>query len=997
MFINSLRKSPFSCSPGLILLGAFTLLSVPVYGQQIQQAERQVQQVPFLQFNFDEQGGETARNSGRGGSKYDARINGGTVEWGPGLQQGAARLSNKGHFKLPDGVLAHVKDFTLSVWVYLNEQSDNQTVCTFACGTDRYLILTTQRGNEENGVSLVMTKTQESGNHTDKEERIAYTRQKGKLSANAWHHLAFTLKGSVGTLYVDGVKAEIKTDFTVNPSLLGNTTDNYIGRPTWPDPYLNGGIDDFRLYDYALTDRQVYELASVADGRLVQEDRDGLSLGDLSAVTTDLVLPSSGKSGTTISWSSAQGQYISDSGKLYRPDAGTGNKKATLTATVRKGDVALTKDFVLTVKDIGTEPEDVNVFSMQTGNPTVPAYLADASFYYDGRTKTFYAFGTNDGAGGENVYPAQMWYSKDCKEWKNKVIAFPKSWTDYAGTLCVWAPSIEYNPDTKKYYLMYSIASNTFVGMANDLLGPWEDANGAAPGKMLFKGYDGQFFMDDDRTMYIVTDSWHFKIMKLKFDEAGKIYIDNSDPVFAKSDSNPFIGTYHYTQIEEIKNAFEASFIFKRNNLYYLMWSFNGSENYNVRYAVADKITGPYREINRSMTVPILQRDDANRILGPGHHSMFCYGGRTFIAYHRQHYPFVDSKRQTCIDEVFFNEDGSIRPIIPTHKGVTVAPDVPGDHRTNLALGKQTLTSSARVYDDSEFAPRYRTHGISFCYAGNFAVDENYGTHWDPGVGAHKPWLIVDLGSECKVDEIETIFEFTSRTYKYKLEYLSQKEAGSLDAASGSHLWKVFADRSTDGVGQSPVTDTKPGNSPVKARFIRLTILEGVDIPLRADGLDKKNAENALSIFELKVFGEDRSDALNRIFEAESFHNLYGIALEKNAAENGFIMGQIDNNDYLLYRNVDLGKGAGTFTAKVASGTEGGKIEVYLGSLKGKPIGVLEVGNTGGDQSWEIKSTSLERIARGRQEKLYLLFKGKTGTENLLKLDWFQFTKDRMK
>ena len=104
MFINSLRKSPFSCSPGLILLGVFTLLSVPVYGQQIQQAERQVQ----LQFNFDEQGGETARNSGSGGSKYDARINGGTVEWGPGLQQGAVRLSNKGHFKLPDGVLAPV-------------------------------------------------------------------------------------------------------------------------------------------------------------------------------------------------------------------------------------------------------------------------------------------------------------------------------------------------------------------------------------------------------------------------------------------------------------------------------------------------------------------------------------------------------------------------------------------------------------------------------------------------------------------------------------------------------------------------------------------------------------------------------------------------------------------------------------------------------------------------------------------------------------------------
>lgn len=993
MFIDTLKRIPY-CSLGFILLATFTLSAAPAHSQRAWQTG---DRVPFLRFGFDECEGNTARNSGSGGQKYDARINGGTVEWVHGLQEGAARLGNKGHFRLPDGVLAQVKDFTLSVWVYLNEQSANQTVCTFANGTDSYLILTTQRGNEENGVSLVMTKTLKSEDHAEKEERIAYTRQKDKLSADAWHHLAFTLKGSVGTLYVDGVKAEVKTDFTVNPSSLGNTTDNYIGRPTWPDPYLNGMIDDFRLYDCALTDQQVYGLASVADDQLAREDRDKLSLGDLSAVTSDLVLPSSGKSGSVISWSSAQEQYISNDGKIRRPDAGTGDRAVTLTATVRKGKATLTKDFVATIRDIGVEPEDVNVFAMQTGNPTVPAYLADASFYYDERTKTFYAFGTNDGAGGENVYPAQMWYSKDCKEWKNKVIAFPKSWTDYAGTLYVWAPSIEYNPDTKKYYLMYSIASHTFVGMADDLLGPWEDANGAAPGKMLFKGYDGQFFVDNDRTMYIVTDSWHFKIMKLRFDEAGKIYIDNSDPAFTGTDSNEFIGTYHYTQIEEIKNAFEASFIYKRNNRYYLMWSFNGSENYNVRYAVADKITGPYREIDQSMTFPILQRDDANRILGPGHHSMFDYGGRTFIAYHRQHYPFVDSKRQTCIDEVFFHEDGSICMIKPTHQGVTVAPDVPADHRTNLALGKQTKTSSARVYDGSEFTPRYRTHGISFCYAGNFAVDENYGTHWDPGAGVRNPWLIVDLGSDCKVDEVETTFEFTSRTYKYKLEYLPQKEAGTLDAASDSREWKIFADRSTDGAKQSPVTDVKPGKSAVKARFIRLTILEGVDIPLRADGLDMKNAENGWSVFELKVFGESRADDLGRTFEAESFHNLYGVTLESNEANDGFVIGGISNNDYLLYRNVHFGQGAGTFTAKVASGTESGKIEIYLDSLAGKPIGVLEVGNTGGEQSWEVETISLDRLAKGYHEKLYLLFKGKIDTDNLLKLDWFQFNKRRRK
>ena len=57
--------------------------------------------------------------------------------------------------------------------------------------------------------------------------------------------------------------------------------------------------------------------------------------------------------------------------------------------------------------------------------------------------------------------------------------------------------------------------------------------------------------------------------MKLKFDEAGKIYIDKHVfPVSAKSDSNPFIGTYHYTQIEEIKNAFEAFVYILREIIY---------------------------------------------------------------------------------------------------------------------------------------------------------------------------------------------------------------------------------------------------------------------------------------------------------------------------------------------------------------------------------------------------------------------------------------------
>ncbi len=496
---------------------------------------------------------------------------------------------------------------------------------------------------------------------------------------------------------------------------------------------------------------------------------------------------------------------------------------------------------------------DLNVFSMHTGNPAIPAYLADATMIYDKETDTFYAYGTNDGGGGENVFPTQMWYSTDCKNWINSPLALPSSWTEAAGTKALWAPSIIYNPGTKKYYLMYGIDCKTFVAMSDSPLGPWEDANAVAPGKMLYQGYDGQFFLDDDGTMYVATDNGFFKIMKLAFDNKGKISIDNTDPRFTEAGSNEFIGEYRYKSVEGIRNMFEASFIYKRDGLYYLMWSFEGSENYNVRYAVSENILGPYRGLNGSMDIPILKRDDYNQILGTGHHSMIDYGGKTYIVYHRQHYPFIDSKRQTCIEELHFAPDGSILPVIPTHKGVEIIKGAKRYNGNNLALGKPTRVSSARKYLSEYFQPRYRTTDIDFRFTGNYAVDDNYGTRWDPGVGAESPWIVIDLEKDCKVSEVETIFEYTNRTYRYRIEYLTSKEATDTDAAAASKQWHMFADRTAKGAPQSPVKDTADSGSPVKARYIKLTI-EDADVPFTADGADLENAKNGWSIFEIRVF-----------------------------------------------------------------------------------------------------------------------------------------------
>jgi hypothetical protein len=50
---------------------------------------------------------------------------------------------------------------------------------------------------------------------------------------------------------------------TITPAQLGTTTQHWIGRSQWtPDPYLNGRVDDFRIYNGALSAAQIAALVA---------------------------------------------------------------------------------------------------------------------------------------------------------------------------------------------------------------------------------------------------------------------------------------------------------------------------------------------------------------------------------------------------------------------------------------------------------------------------------------------------------------------------------------------------------------------------------------------------------------------------------------------------------------------------------------------------------------------------------------------------------------
>jgi hypothetical protein len=81
------------------------------------------------------------------------------------------------------------------------------------------------------------------------------------LPVGEWHHVAVVLGPSGGTLNIEGLQVGENASIPLRPADLGNTPNNFIGRSqVAADPYLNGSIDEFRVYNRALSPGEVQTL-----------------------------------------------------------------------------------------------------------------------------------------------------------------------------------------------------------------------------------------------------------------------------------------------------------------------------------------------------------------------------------------------------------------------------------------------------------------------------------------------------------------------------------------------------------------------------------------------------------------------------------------------------------------------------------------------------------------------------------------------------------------
>ena len=257
------------------------------------------------------------------------------------------------YMTLPTDVVSSLTDFSISAWVNVTTMNTWSRIFDFGTGTSYYMFLTPRASSATGTVRFAFK-------NGGTEQVI---NGKSALPTGKWVHVAVTFdwddataKG-VGKLYVDGNLVGSNVAMTINPSILGATTQNYIAKSQWPDPTLAGSVDEFRIYNRALGSSDVLTLAGLPVDLINQFDNllpTALKAdGDLTNVTSNITLPTTTSStDVNISWASTLPATVSTTGTVVQPDKYDATVKLTATLTQVVGGVTytLTKEFVVTVK-----------------------------------------------------------------------------------------------------------------------------------------------------------------------------------------------------------------------------------------------------------------------------------------------------------------------------------------------------------------------------------------------------------------------------------------------------------------------------------------------------------------------------------------------------------------------------------------------------------------------------------------------------------------------
>lgn len=615
---------------------------------------------PILYYSFDNE--DAADESGNGN---DGVLSGGS--FGEGVDGGKALVLNGSgdYVNLPAGIGSKLYDVTVAAWVKIDDTSKtNQRIVDIGSGTNEYMYFTPNF----NGGSKFSIST--GGTGSQSQSCSDTTAVQGE-----WTHMAFTLKMNgtnerglyTALIYVNGKAVEIQNmgsdryydNINLAPHSLGYTLENYIGKSQFSaDSYFGGMIDDFRIYDRALTAQEIGDLAK-ADGTTV------VGVGGENVKGYNSIIDEENK---TVQLAVTPGHIteIEPVFELTRSD----------TAVEPVG----VQDFTNPVKYTFTGPDGAvdtwTVSAVEWGNSVLGEFgcFGDPNIaVLDGK---YYIYPTTDGTSGWVGTHFKAFSSTDLLHWTDEGTILDFSDVEWTGGRRAWAPTIcEYGG---KYYYYYSGTEYNYyetgsdggraigVAVSDNPNGPFEDIGRplVLPGTVGGQMIDPQVFIDDDGQAYLYWgngNNSNLNVAKLGED---MISIDGA-----------------ITQISGVQDFTEAIFVFKRDGKYYFTWSQGSAESaaYHVSYAVADSPYGPvtYKGV-------ILSQGNTNdgRIQSTAHQSVINIPGTDdwYICYHRFNIPttvaigggrYAGSHREVAVDKLEFDSNGDIKVVSATLEGVT--------------------------------------------------------------------------------------------------------------------------------------------------------------------------------------------------------------------------------------------------------------------------------------------------------------------------------------
>lgn len=301
-------------------------------------------------------------------------------------------------------------------------------------------------------------------------------------------------------------------------------------------------------------------------------------------------------------------------------------------------------------------------FPQVNRNPIIEGYYADPEIIYSEKDKKYYLYPTSDGFMEWSGYYFKAFSSPDLVDWKDEgIILDLKADVPWAGANA-WAPCIIEKERNGKYQYYYYYTGNKKIGVAvsDEPTGPFVDS-----GRPLVDWKPEGI----NRGQEIDPDIFHDPVSGKDYLYWGNGYVAvvelNDDMVSMKKE------TLKTFSLPRFREALE---VFYRKGTYYFLYSENDtrSEDYRVRYAMSKSPIGP-------MEIPednlILSKVPEKGIYGTGHNSVLQLPGKDewYIVYHRFSRPdgidmgrAAGYHRETCMDRMEFNADGTIKKVIPS-------------------------------------------------------------------------------------------------------------------------------------------------------------------------------------------------------------------------------------------------------------------------------------------------------------------------------------------